>query len=99
MYESREKGMFRYRNVVQERDGTFTVGRIKGIPDITQRGSIGELSAWFLGPRAENQDLLRNIINQAIDKTVAYRMLFEPDDPIPITTSLIPKQENKASCP
>lgn len=81
------KNIFHYSDVVHEDDGTLTVGGIKGVPDIS-KAAIGELAAWFLGPRAENQDVLREMITLAVDKVVAYRLEFEPDDPSVITEDI-----------
>ncbi len=41
--------------------------------------------SWFLGPRAENADLLRSLISEAIDSHVAFRRAFHPNDPSHIT--------------
>lgn len=38
-------------------------------------------AAWFLGPKAENEDFLREMITLAIDEAVKSRHDFKPDDP------------------
>jgi len=80
MIQEKHKGMFQYKNIVKESNGTLTVGNIKDVPDITE-STIGAPAAWFLGPRAENEDLFREMITQAIDKAVAYRTEYKKDDP------------------
>ena len=46
-------------------------------------GGIPE--AWFLGPRAENADLLRELVMAALDSHAGFRRDFHPDDPAHIT--------------
>ncbi|ABG32228.1 decarboxylase [Roseobacter denitrificans] len=38
-------------------------------------------AAWFLGPKAENEKFLRDMITLAIDEAVKARHDFHPDDP------------------
>lgn len=38
------------------------------------------VSAWFLGPQAENFDLLRDLFNRALDGQAAVRKSFHPED-------------------
>ncbi len=44
--------------------------------------------AWFLGPQAENIDLLRELIGTALDSHAAFRRAFHPEDPSHITPAL-----------
>ncbi len=44
--------------------------------------------AWFLGSRAENADLLRALVMEAIDSHVAFRHSFHPQDPVHITEAV-----------
>jgi len=44
--------------------------------------------AWFLGPQAENLDLLRELIGAAMDSHAAFRRAFHPEDPTHITPAL-----------
>lgn len=37
--------------------------------------------AWFLGPKAENKDLLKALIDKAVDSQVNTRESYQPDDP------------------
>jgi len=41
----------------------------------------GAPEAWFLGPRAENVELLRELIGEAIDSHAEFRRRFHPEDP------------------
>jgi glutamate/tyrosine decarboxylase-like PLP-dependent enzyme len=43
------------------------------------------LSSWFLGPKAENANLLRSLIIEAMDYHFEYRLNFHPEDPPFIT--------------
>ena len=44
--------------------------------------------AWFLGPRAENLDVMREMILQALDSHAAFRRGFHPEDPSHITDAI-----------
>ena len=44
--------------------------------------------AWFLGPRAENADLLRELVAAAIDSHAGFRQGFHPEDPAHITPAV-----------
>jgi len=44
--------------------------------------------AWFLGPKAENLDLLRELIGTAMDSHAAFRRAFHPEDPTHITEAV-----------
>ncbi len=46
------------------------------------------VEAWFLGPRAENADLLKRLIVQAIDSQAEWRNSYFPDDPCHITEEI-----------
>jgi hypothetical protein len=48
---------FEYCDIQWREDETFTIGPIQGVPDISNPVP-GQPAAWFLGPRAENQDIL-----------------------------------------
>ena len=48
----------------------------------------GAPEAWFLGPRAENLDLLHELIDAAIDSHAAFRRGFHPDDPTHLTEAV-----------
>lgn len=85
--EDRTQSMFGYSDVRRESDGSVTVGPIRGVPDI-RGGDIEEIGAWFIGPRAENEELLRTMIGMAVEEAIAYRKKFSPEDPPVITESL-----------
>jgi glutamate/tyrosine decarboxylase-like PLP-dependent enzyme len=51
-------------------------------------GGRGVPEAWFLGPKAENVELLRDLINQAIDSHAEFRRSFHPEDPTHITAAV-----------
>jgi len=48
----------------------------------------GASEAWFLGPRAENLNLLRELILAALDSHAAFRREFHPEDPSHITPAV-----------
>ncbi len=59
------------------------------IPDITA-GSPGRTAAWFLGPNAENAELLERLIQRALDSAVDFRRDFSDrfGDPPVITEAI-----------
>ncbi len=69
MVKRSEKGIFRYKDVIYEDDGTLTIGGVKGVPDISGN-DLGEVAAWFLGPRAENREVLIKLIQLALNITI-----------------------------
>ena len=52
-------------------------GSTRGIPE-----------AWFLGPKAENIDLLKELVLAAIDSHAEFRRSFHPQDPSHITPAM-----------
>ena len=52
-------------------------GSTRGIPE-----------AWFLGPKAENIDLLKELVLAAIDSHAEFRRSFHPQDPSHITPAV-----------
>jgi glutamate/tyrosine decarboxylase-like PLP-dependent enzyme len=49
--------------------------------------------AWFLGPKAENADVLFSLVVQAIERHCSYRRSFHPEDPAYITDGLRQSKE------
>lgn len=47
--------------------------------------ALGTPAAWFLGPKAENEALLRSLIETAISSHCDHRRKFQPNDPVAIT--------------
>jgi glutamate/tyrosine decarboxylase-like PLP-dependent enzyme len=52
-------------------------GTTQGVPE-----------SWFLGPKAENLDLLKAMIIEALDSHAAFRRGFHPEDPSHITEAI-----------
>jgi glutamate/tyrosine decarboxylase-like PLP-dependent enzyme len=46
------------------------------------------LAGWFLGPKAENADLLKKMINQALEKHIQDRIDLYPNDPVYVTEKM-----------
>ncbi|MEA2001111.1 MAG: pyridoxal-dependent decarboxylase [Actinomycetota bacterium] len=44
-----------------------------------------DLAAFFLGPKAENQDLFADLVQEAVQAASFYRRDFHPEDPAAIT--------------
>jgi hypothetical protein len=40
------------------------------------------LGAWFLGPKAENINFLKDFLHSVADQTERARLAFQPDDPV-----------------
>ncbi|KAJ1311930.1 hypothetical protein OPQ81_010390 [Rhizoctonia solani] len=47
-------------------------------PSCTRHDRLG---AWFLGPKAENIDFLKQFLNSVADQTERARLAYQPDDP------------------
>lgn len=53
---------------------------------LRQPGASGGVpEAWFLGPKAENDDVLLSLIVQAVAQHCAFRRDFHPEDPTHVT--------------
>ena len=50
-----------------------------------QADPFGAIGAWFLGPKAENEELFKALINAAIDDHVKDRLKTFPGDPLWLT--------------
>ncbi|GAB1542506.1 pyridoxal-dependent decarboxylase [Scytonema sp. NUACC21] len=73
----------------------------RGISDLFQLGEIPDLDtpgsraveAWFLGPKAENVDVLESLIVEAIRDQAYWRRNYHPSDPSHITEEIKRSQE------
>lgn len=57
------------------------------MPQISGNGTRS-LEAWFLGPKAENADILERLIVEAIRDQVFWRRNYHPEDPFHITEKI-----------
>ncbi len=48
----------------------------------------GSFEGWFLGPKAENEELLKSLIFDAIKNHCDYRRAYHPEDPVHITDAI-----------
>lgn len=62
-----------------------------------EREPGGATEAWFLGPKGENEKLLRELLEMAVAANKAYRQGFKPDDPPVITDAIKQGDEYKAT--
>jgi hypothetical protein len=46
---------------------------------------LGAPGGWFLGPKAENKQILMKLIVEAIEAHCNYRTSYHPEDPVVIT--------------
>jgi len=46
------------------------------------------LATWFLGPKAENGDLLRKLVDVAVQGEIADRRAYQPSDPAWVTDDI-----------
>ena len=51
------------------------------------------LAGWFLGPKAENADLLKKLINQALEQHIEDREQLYPNDPVYVTPAMKETEE------
>jgi hypothetical protein len=84
------------QQIEQNRDGSLKVGGVSGVPNIApelpDELHLGEPAAWFLGPRAENQDLLRQMIQHSLDSACEARRSYPNDRPDPEVITAAMKQ-------
>ena len=43
---------------------------------------VGTPAAWFVGPKGENERVLRDLVGRAIGSNLAARRAYQPDDPL-----------------
>jgi glutamate/tyrosine decarboxylase-like PLP-dependent enzyme len=53
------------------------------------------LATWFLGPKAENGDLLRQLLDRAVKGQIADRRAYQPKDPAWVTEDIKQSQAYK----
>jgi len=68
-----------------------------GSPIRLEGKSVGSLAGWFLGPKAENEDLLAKLIATAIHEHAEFRRAFHPKDPVIITADVKRSAEYQAA--
>lgn len=56
---------------------------------------VGRPEGWFLGPKAENKQLLTQLVMEAIQWHCDYRCAFHPEDPVYITEDVKQTQDYK----
>jgi glutamate/tyrosine decarboxylase-like PLP-dependent enzyme len=47
-------------------------------------GKTNPIHSWFLGPKGENEHILRELLGAALESHLDWRRSYEPDDPSPI---------------
>jgi glutamate/tyrosine decarboxylase-like PLP-dependent enzyme len=60
---------------------------LRGPLDLSVSGG-GAPEAWFLGPQAENLDVLRELVLTALDSHAEFRRRFHPEDPTHLTDAV-----------
>lgn len=56
-----------------------------------------ELAAWFLGPKGENEALLRSLLEEALQEHVNCRRSFHPEDPSHLTAGTLESEAYRES--
>lgn len=69
------------------RASTSRFAQSEGVPRLSGSGTRS-LEAWFLGPKAENADVLESLIVDAIRDQVHWRRNYHPGDPTHITEEI-----------
>ncbi len=77
----------KYSEIEKDENGDFRIGPISQVPDISQTQE-SDISTLFLGPRAENQELLTRLIHQALAHIYEYRQSYYVEDPVVITEEI-----------
>lgn len=73
---------FSFKEITQDDNGTLSISRVAGIPNINSPQPPGDISTWFLGTRAENG---HEFIAKAVGHIIQYRQEYLPGDPETIT--------------
>lgn len=78
-----------------DRQGRYIAALEEHFESLREEGVFGlpgpgsdSLEGWFLGPKAENADLLRSLISAAIEAHAEDRREFHPEDPEIITPAV-----------
>jgi glutamate/tyrosine decarboxylase-like PLP-dependent enzyme len=50
-------------------------------------GTPDPIHSWFLGPKGENEQVLRELLDSALASHLQWRRSYHPDDPSPISTA------------
>lgn len=87
---------FSFNEFSQDENGTLSIGRLTGIPNINSPQSPGDISTWFLGTRAENGPEFKELIAKAVDHIIQYRHNYLPGDPETITSDVKASPEYQA---
>src|SRR5262245_9115585 len=69
------------------RQGMRSWVALGAVPEIAGNGTRA-LEAWFLGPKAENADVLERLVIEAIRDQAYWRRNYHPDDPNHITEEM-----------
>jgi len=76
-----------YSDFKRNNNGKLQIGSICEIPDISQ-AQVTDPFSVFLGPHAENHELLSQLVNMALQHIYEYRQQYYIDDPKVITESI-----------
>lgn len=87
---------FGFKKSTSNDNGALSIGRVTGIPNINSRYSPGNVSTWFLGTRAENAALFKELIDKAVAHIIEYRHSYLPGDPETITPEIKASKEYQA---
>lgn len=87
---------FSFKEITTDDNGTLSIGRVTGIPNINSPQPPGDISTWFLGTRAENGPLFKELIDKAVDHIIQYRHDYLPGDPETITSDVKASPEYQA---
>jgi len=78
--------------VVEQLEQTIAADRGLGL-DVAQ--GTESLATWFLGPKAENGDVLRKLVDRAVQGQIDDRRAFHPNDPAWVTADIKRSQAYK----
>jgi glutamate/tyrosine decarboxylase-like PLP-dependent enzyme len=76
-----------FLSVRHHADSTLSVGNYDGIPNISG-APVALPSAWFIGPRGENTDLMAAMAAAAIEHIRVFRDGYQAGDPVVITDEI-----------
>jgi glutamate/tyrosine decarboxylase-like PLP-dependent enzyme len=77
----------KFSDIKRSPDGGFCIGPVSNVPDISETCTT-DINTLFLGPKAENHELLTQLINRALAHIYEYRQSYFPQDPVVITKQI-----------
>lgn len=63
----------------------FAAAKRPDLDVLSSEDRFAVIASWFLGPRAENRDILANTFDMVVGEIATGRELYYPEDPVSLT--------------